>query len=168
MAVAPLQVSGPGPEAGPTPVTRLGEQVFDAVAEIGDVAHFSVLTFVWIVRKRSRWSVLVPIFYAIGVKSVSVVAITGTFIGMVLAVQAHHQFAMMGLATRLGSVINISIVRELGPVLAATMLAGRVGSSDGRRAGHHAGHRADRRPLGPGDQPDPLPGGAPVPGLRAA
>ena len=48
---------------------------------------------------------------------------------MVLAVQAHHQFAMMGLATRLGSVINISIVRELGPVLAATMLAGRVGSS---------------------------------------
>ena len=72
---------------------------------------------------------LVPIFYAIGVKSVSVVAITGTFIGMVLAVQAYHQFAMMGLATRLGSVINISIVKELGPVLAATMLAGRVGSS---------------------------------------
>ena len=70
-----------------------------------------------------------PIFYAIGVKSVSVVAITGTFIGMVLAVQAYHQFAMMGLATRLGSVINISIVRELGPVLAATMLAGRVGSA---------------------------------------
>ncbi len=129
MAVAPLQAPAPRPEAGPTPVTRLGEQVFDAVAEIGDVAHFSVLTFVWIVRKRSRWSVLVPIFYAIGVKSVSVVAITGTFIGMVLAVQAHHQFAMMGLATRLGSVINISIVRELGPVLAATMLAGRVGSS---------------------------------------
>ncbi len=78
---------------------------------------------------ESRWSVLVPIFYAIGVKSVSVVAITGTFIGMVLAVQAYHQFAMMGLATRLGSVINISIVKELGPVLAATMLAGRVGSS---------------------------------------
>jgi phospholipid/cholesterol/gamma-HCH transport system permease protein len=129
MAVAPLHVSVPGHQASATPVTRLGEQVFDTVAEVGDVAHFSVLTFVWIFRKRSRWSVLVPIFYAIGVKSVSVVAITGTFIGMVLAVQAHHQFAMMGLATRLGSVINISIVRELGPVLAATMLAGRVGSS---------------------------------------
>ena len=112
-----------------TPVHRLGEQVFDAIAEIGDVAEFSILTLVWIVRRRPRWSVLVPIFYAIGVKSVSVVAITGTFIGMVLAVQAYHQFAMMGLATRLGSVINISIVKELGPVLAATMLAGRVGSS---------------------------------------
>jgi phospholipid/cholesterol/gamma-HCH transport system permease protein len=77
MAVAPLQAQAPGAEAGPTPVTRLGEQVFDAVAEIGDVARFSVLTLVWIFRKRSRWSVLVPIFYAIGVKSVSVVAITG-------------------------------------------------------------------------------------------
>jgi phospholipid/cholesterol/gamma-HCH transport system permease protein len=48
---------------------------------------------------------------------------------MVLAVQAYHSFQMMGLATRLGSVINISIVKELGPVLAATMLAGRIGSS---------------------------------------
>ena len=116
-------------ETGGSPVHRLGEHVFDAVAEVGDIAHFSALTMVWIIRRRPRWSVLVPIFYAIGVKSVSVVAVTGTFIGMVLAVQAYHQFAMMGLATRLGSVINISIVRELGPVLAATMLAGRVGSS---------------------------------------
>ena len=99
------------------------------VAEIGDVGLFSVQTLTWIVRRRPRWSVMVPIFYAIGVQSVSVVAITGTFIGMVLAVQAHHLFQMMGLATRLGSVINISLVKELGPVLAATMLAGRVGSS---------------------------------------
>ncbi|HKI19705.1 MAG TPA: ABC transporter permease, partial [Isosphaeraceae bacterium] len=112
-----------------TPVHRLGEQVFDAVAEVGDVAYFSVVTLIWIFRRRARRSVLTPIFYAIGVKSVSVVALTGTFIGMVLAVQAYHQFQMMGLATRLGSAINISIVRELGPVLAATMLAGRVGSA---------------------------------------
>ena len=70
-----------------------------------------------------------PNFYPIGVLSVPVVAITGTFIGMVLAVQAYHPVRMMGLATRLGSVINISLVKELGPVLAATMLAGRVGSA---------------------------------------
>jgi phospholipid/cholesterol/gamma-HCH transport system permease protein len=116
-------------DQGSTPVHRLGEQVFDAVAEVGDVAYFSILTFAWIIRRRARRSVLTPIFYTIGVKSVSVVALTGTFIGMVLAVQAYHQFEMMGLATRLGSAINISIVRELGPVLAATMLAGRVGSA---------------------------------------
>jgi phospholipid/cholesterol/gamma-HCH transport system permease protein len=112
-----------------TPVHRLGEQAFEIVADVGDVAVFALTTLGWMFRRRSRWSVLVPSFYAIGVSSVPVVAITGTFIGMVLAIQAHSQFAMMGLATRLGSVINISLVKELGPVLAATMLAGRVGSS---------------------------------------
>jgi phospholipid/cholesterol/gamma-HCH transport system permease protein len=129
MAVA--QVNAPAELTSPhsTPVHRLGEHVFDVVAEVGDVGQFSISTFIWIFRRRPRWSVLVPIFYATGVQSVSVVAITGTFIGMVLAVQAFHSFQMMGLATRLGSVINISVVKELGPVLAATMLAGRIGSA---------------------------------------
>jgi phospholipid/cholesterol/gamma-HCH transport system permease protein len=123
MALAPSQTTAS------TPVHRLGEQVFDAISEIGDLAQFSMLTMSWMFRRRLRWSVLVPNFYAIGVSSVPVVAITGTFIGMVLAVQAYSQFNAMGMATRLGSVINISLVKELGPVLAATMLAGRVGSS---------------------------------------
>ncbi|WP_165249735.1 MlaE family ABC transporter permease [Paludisphaera soli] len=129
MAVATLNPEADADEGPETAVHRLGQHVFDRVAEIGDVGLFSLKTLGWIFRRRPRWSVLVPIFYAIGVQSVSVVAITGTFIGMVLAVQAFHEFQMMGLATRLGSVINISLVKELGPVLAATMLAGRVGSS---------------------------------------
>lgn len=132
MAVAPLarsETSHPPELPTSTPVHRLGEQVFDAVAEIGGLAQFCARALTWLLMRRPRWSVLVPSFYVIGVSSVPVVAITGTFIGMVLAVQAYHQFALMGLATRLGSVINISLVKELGPVLAATMLAGRVGSS---------------------------------------
>ncbi len=132
MAIAspPAPTTEPVAAASPTtPVHRLGEQILGAITEVGGLAAFSGLTLGWMVRRRPRWSVLIPNFYAIGVQSVPVVAITGTFIGMVLAVQAHSQFAMMGLATRLGSVINISLVKELGPVLAATMLAGRVGSS---------------------------------------
>lgn len=131
MAVASVSASSsaPAPSSGVSSVHRLGEQAFDIIADIGDVATFAVLTLAWMFRHRTRWLVLVPNFYAIGVSSVPVVAITGTFIGMVLAVQAHSQFAMMGLESRLGSVINISLVKELGPVLAATMLAGRVGSS---------------------------------------
>ncbi|QDV35125.1 MlaE family ABC transporter permease [Tautonia plasticadhaerens] len=122
----------PGPPPRPpedSPVRKLGEQFFDAVAEVGNLAVFSGLTLMWLVRRRPRWSTLVPNFYVIGVKSMPVVAVTGTFIGMVLAVQAHRQFEAMGMETRLGSVINISLVKELGPVLAATMLAGRVGSA---------------------------------------
>ncbi len=129
MAVATDTRPQPVAAAPSTPVHRLGERVFDVVSEVGGLAQFAGQTFAWMLLRRPRWSVLVPNFYAIGVSSVSVVAITGTFIGMVLAVQAYHQFAMMGLATRLGSVINISLVKELGPVLAATMLAGRIGSS---------------------------------------
>jgi phospholipid/cholesterol/gamma-HCH transport system permease protein len=129
MAVASLHRIPPDPASNLTPVHRLGERAFELVADIGDVVIFTLVTFGWMFRRLPRRNVLVPSFYAIGVSSVPVVAITGTFIGMVLAVQAHSQFAMMGLATRLGSVINISLVKELGPVLAATMLAGRVGSS---------------------------------------
>ncbi|GAC1474942.1 MAG: ABC transporter permease [Isosphaeraceae bacterium] len=126
-------VSTPAPESALPPeetaVHRVGEQAFEFIAEIGDAAQFASLTIRLIFRKLPRWSVMIPNLYSIGVLSVPVVAITGTFIGMVLAVQAHSQFEMMGLASRLGSVINISLVKELGPVLAATMLAGRVGSA---------------------------------------
>ena len=70
-----------------------------------------------------------PAFYQVGVMSLPVVALTGTFIGMVLAVQSYTQFRMLHMETRLGAIINTSLIRELGPVLAATMLAGRVGSA---------------------------------------
>ena len=65
----------------------------------------------------------------IGVKSVPVVMATGAFVGMILAVQAYNQLAAMGLEERLGVLINIAVVKELGPVLAAVMLAGRVGGA---------------------------------------
>jgi phospholipid/cholesterol/gamma-HCH transport system permease protein len=65
----------------------------------------------------------------IGVRSVPVVMITGAFVGMTLAVQAFDQLAGMGLEEHLGVLINISVVKELGPVLAAVMLAGRIGGA---------------------------------------
>jgi phospholipid/cholesterol/gamma-HCH transport system permease protein len=55
--------------------------------------------------------------------------ILGLFIGMVLAVEAYDQFAAVGQEVRLGGVINISVLKQIGPVLAAVMLAGRVGGS---------------------------------------
>jgi len=72
---------------------------------------------------------LLRVSVEVGANSVGVIAITGVFIGMVLAVQAYGQFHTIGLETSLGAVIHISVVRELGPVLAAVMLAGRIGSA---------------------------------------
>jgi phospholipid/cholesterol/gamma-HCH transport system permease protein len=106
-----------------------GGVVVDAVRAIGEFALFAWRTFVWLFTRLPRGETLLPNFYQVGVLSLPVVALTGTFIGMVLAVQSHFQFSQIGLETRLGAVINMSLVRELGPVLAATMLAGRVGSA---------------------------------------
>jgi phospholipid/cholesterol/gamma-HCH transport system permease protein len=107
----------------------VGMAVAGALDRLGDLTEFAGRTLGWMVRRRPLPGTLLPVFFNIGVRSLMVVAITGLFIGMVLAVQSYVQFHEMGIATRLGGIINSSVVRELGPVLAATMLAGRVGSA---------------------------------------
>jgi phospholipid/cholesterol/gamma-HCH transport system permease protein len=107
----------------------LGALVVDATSAIGGFAIFTGRTLAWLSTRFPRGDTLWPNLYQVGVLSLPVVALTGTFIGMVLAVQSYAQFRALGLETRLGAVINMSLVRELGPVLAATMLAGRVGSA---------------------------------------
>ena len=106
-----------------------GDMVIESLIAVGDLAFFTFRTMSWLLTRRPRKETLLSIFYQVGVRSLPVVALTGTFIGMVLAVQSYFQFSQIGMETRLGAVINMSLVRELGPVLAATMLAGRVGSA---------------------------------------
>ncbi|MDR0327504.1 MAG: ABC transporter permease [Planctomycetaceae bacterium] len=101
----------------------------ERLAYLGNFALFSYQTFLWLVWKLPRREQIVHSFYTIGVLSLPVVMLTGMFIGMVLAVQTFAQFQQLGMESILGGVISLSLVRELGPVLAATMLAGRVGSS---------------------------------------
>jgi phospholipid/cholesterol/gamma-HCH transport system permease protein len=110
-------------------VADLGEVVVGYISGLGSIALFSLRTLQWLFTRLPRRGTLMPNFYQIGVMSLPVVALTGTFIGMVLAVQSYAQFRKLGMETRLGAVINMSLVRELGPVLAATMLAGRIGSA---------------------------------------
>src|SRR5262245_56183377 len=108
-------------------VADWGGAVIDSVTAIGDMSLFSVQVGYWLVRRLPRYETLLPNFYQVGVLSLPVIALTGTFIGMVLAVQSYFTFRDLGLETRLGAVINMTLVRELGPVLAATLLAGGVG-----------------------------------------
>ncbi len=110
-------------------ILRWGDMVIDSVGMLGDIVLFGWNVLVWMFTKRPSRETLLPNFYAVGVLSLPVVALTGTFIGMVLAVQSFYQFKTIGMEEKLGGVINMSLVRELGPVLAATMLAGRVGSA---------------------------------------
>jgi phospholipid/cholesterol/gamma-HCH transport system permease protein len=107
----------------------IGAIVLEALAGLGGISIFAYQMLGWMFSRLPRRETILPNFYQIGVLSMPVVALTGTFIGMVMAVQTFVQFRMLNMETRLGVVINMSLVRELGPVLAATMLAGRVGSS---------------------------------------
>lgn len=110
-------------------IADLGETIHDALISLGAFTVFAGRLFYWLLVSLPRSSTLMPNLYQVGVRSLPVVALTGTFIGMVLSVQSYAQFRQLGLETRLGAVINLSLVRELGPVLAATMLAGRIGSA---------------------------------------
>jgi len=110
-------------------IADLGERVIDALCGLGNISLFTFSTFRWLFARAPRMETIWSNFYQIGVLSLPVVALTGTFIGMVMAVQSYAQFRVIGMETRLGAVINMALVRELGPVLAATMLAGRVGSA---------------------------------------
>jgi phospholipid/cholesterol/gamma-HCH transport system permease protein len=107
----------------------LGRLTVDFVSLAGDLFLFALRMASWLLPGWPRGNVLWPIMYSIGVQSVPVILVTGGFIGMVLAVQAYEQFAMMHMENQLGTVVNVTLLKELGPVLAAVMLAGRVGSS---------------------------------------
>ena len=65
----------------------------------------------------------------VGVQSLPVVLLTALFTGMVLALQSYIVFHRFAAESMIGAVVSLSMVRELGPVLVALMVAGRVGSS---------------------------------------
>ncbi len=110
----------------------IGYKTIESINNIGRMFRFIGHTILLSIK-----SLTVPKYYpliwqqmfTIGVKSVWVVMITGAFVGMILAIQSYAQFASMGLEEHLGVFINIAVVKELGPVLVAMMLAGRVGGA---------------------------------------
>jgi phospholipid/cholesterol/gamma-HCH transport system permease protein len=101
----------------------------DYFAAVGDWALFSFRATFGVVTGESRGRELLRVCYQVGVGSVGVVMITGAFIGMVLAVQTYPTMGRVGLGSASGAIISMSVVRELGPVLAAVMLAGRIGTA---------------------------------------
>ena len=93
----------------------------------------SYLTLVW---NALRFTFARPFYLgdlfqqmdAIGVQSLGVVLLTGFSTGMVLALQSSVQLKTFGATQYIGSLVSASMIRELGPVLAGLMVAGRVGS----------------------------------------
>ena len=113
-------------------LSALGARTIDGIMGLGQFARFtwqSNLSALTVSVKRRTYPLVWTQMLIIGVRSVPVIMVTGAFVGMTLAVQAYDQLAGMGLEEHLGVLINISVVKELGPVLAAVMLAGRIGGA---------------------------------------
>ncbi len=114
------------------PFARLGEVLVDGLASVGGFTRFSLRVVAWSIFSPSSWFSrrrVAPPLYTVGVASIPVVAITGMFIGMILAFEGFNQFNALGLADRMGAIINSSVTKQIGPVLAAVMVAGRVGGA---------------------------------------
>jgi phospholipid/cholesterol/gamma-HCH transport system permease protein len=113
-------------------ITMVGRSVRENLEGFGRFTEFCASTAGWTVRGTGgygRMKLLVPQLYQVGTKSIPVVALVGAFVGAVLGVEMFSQFQAFGQETRLGGVIHISVVKQIGPVLAAVMIAGRVGGA---------------------------------------
>lgn len=78
---------------------------------------------------RKGFPLVVQQVYAEGVLSLSIIVVSGLFIGMVLALQGYHTLSKFGAAQQLGPLVALSVARELGPVVTAILFAGRAGSA---------------------------------------
>jgi len=110
-------------------ISSLGAQIIWAAAATGKAMIFTWDIFRWIFRPPFRIRAVFEQMQEIGYYSVPVVAITALSTGGVLALQSFIGFKRFGAETMVGTVVAISMTRELGPVLTGIIVAGRAGSA---------------------------------------
>ena len=99
------------------------------LTELGQIALLTREVIVSALTFKVAWRDLLYQIYFIGIKSQSVVLVTGAFTGMVLGAQTYFQFHKVKMDTATLAVVSVSMCSELGPVLTALMVAGRVGAA---------------------------------------
>jgi phospholipid/cholesterol/gamma-HCH transport system permease protein len=109
-------------------IGRIGDRVLDAIASLGQFAQLAGSTARALLAPRFPWLEVLRQIDAIGARSSTIVLITAMFSGMVLALQTGIALARFGAKPYVGAVVGLSLARELGPVLTALMVGGRVGA----------------------------------------
>ena len=107
----------------------IGREIVKFLEAMGAMMIFMVRTMYWSVRRPVFLKETVKQMDIIGVKSSLVIVLTGTFTGMVSALQADYGFRMFSAESMVGSVTALGLLRELGPVLASLMVTARAGSA---------------------------------------
>ena len=111
------------------PLQAIGHGVLALLGAVGRLALFAFEASSHCVRPPLYPRLLLRQMVEIGFYSLPVVGLTGLFAGMVLALQSHTGFSRFSAESTIPTVVVLSITRELGPVLAGLMVAGRVGAA---------------------------------------
>ncbi len=105
------------------------KRINDNLAGLGQITFLARDALASLFKLKVAWRDLLYQIYFIGVKSQLVVLVTGAFTGMVLGAQTYFQFHKVKMDTASLAVVSVSLCDELGPVLTALMVAGRVGAA---------------------------------------
>jgi phospholipid/cholesterol/gamma-HCH transport system permease protein len=108
---------------------RLGASLIGMLEQLGLLTRFALASLVAAVRPPYDGAELARQMVRVGVDAFPVVLLTSIFTGMVLTLQTYQGFERFGATSFVGTVVSISIIRELAPVLMALMLTGRSGSA---------------------------------------
>lgn len=108
---------------------KLGSNCLYQVNQVGRMGIFLFYSLLSIVRPPYKIYPIIKQTYLIGTLSIFVIIFTGAFTGMVLGLQGYHTLSKFGAQGLLGSAVALSLIRELGPVLAALIVTGRAGSA---------------------------------------
>ncbi len=110
-------------------VALVGRAVLAMLRSLGEVSLFALEAVSHLLRPPFFWRQLWRHFIEVAYFSLPVVALTALFTGMVLALQSYVGFARFNAESAIASVVVLSVTRELGPVLAGLMVAGRIGAA---------------------------------------
>jgi phospholipid/cholesterol/gamma-HCH transport system permease protein len=110
-------------------LARLGAVALDQLRGWGHAAFFFVELLRAIPAALRRFGLVVAQIHAIGNRSLVIILASGMAVGFVLALQMYYALVRYGAAESLGLIVNLALVRELGPVVTALLFAGRAGTS---------------------------------------
>ncbi|MGL6048094.1 MAG: lipid asymmetry maintenance ABC transporter permease subunit MlaE [Vogesella sp.] len=111
------------------PIRRLGALSINAIWRLGFISRFFVAILLNSGQSLLRFQLTIREVYFAGVLSLIIIIVSGLFVGMVLGLQGYNTLARFGSADALGALVALSLLRELGPVLAALLFASRSGSA---------------------------------------
>ena len=113
----------------------IGHRAVSSVQELGDLTLFTSRSIVTAPGSRGLRRRIVRAIYEQGVRCTPVILIVGLFTGLVLGLQGYYVLARFGSQSLLGTLVSLTLVRELAPVLAALMVVGQAGSAGAAELG---------------------------------